>query len=143
MLLKPLIALAGAGSLLAACTDHPHTEHNAAGGAAIGALAGAVIGNNVGGGTPGTGAAIGAAVGGSAGAVKGCREHGGCGAACAQPPPVLRRTRRPVLLLRPPPADITGKTAARVEAGRSRRVLKPAKGGPAAALCHAREGLKR
>lgn len=79
-MLKPLIALAGAGLLAGACTTTGAVERNAAGGAALGALAGAVIGNNVGSGDAGTGAAIGAAIGGAAGAIKGCREDGGCGA---------------------------------------------------------------
>src|SRR5258708_11670966 len=86
MLLKPLIAMAGAGVLAAACTTTGNTERNAAGGAAIGALAGAVIGNNVGHGDAGSGALLGAAVGGTVGAAKGCREDGGCGA-----PPTPRR----------------------------------------------------
>ena len=76
----PLIAIAGAGLLAAACTTTGAVERNAAGGAALGALAGAVIGNNVGDGDAGTGALVGAAIGGTAGAVKGCREDGGCGA---------------------------------------------------------------
>ena len=80
MLLKQMIALAGAGVLMTACTATGNTERNAAGGAALGALAGAVIGNNVGNGDAGTGALVGAAIGGSVGAVKGCREDGGCGA---------------------------------------------------------------
>lgn len=79
-MLKPLIALAGAGVLVAACADDPHTTNTTLGGAALGAVAGAVVGNNVGSGNAATGAAIGAALGGAAGAVKGCRDQGGCGA---------------------------------------------------------------
>src|SRR5690606_27899792 len=45
-MLKPLIAVASAGLLAAACTTTGNVERNAAGGAALGALAGAVIGNN-------------------------------------------------------------------------------------------------
>lgn len=78
--LKPLIAIAGAGLLAAACTTTGNVERNAGVGAALGGLAGAVIGNNVGGGDAGTGAAIGAALGGGAGALRGCRQDGGCGA---------------------------------------------------------------
>ena len=73
MLIKPFIALAGAGALLCACADDPHTTNTAIGGAALGAVAGAVIGNNV-------GALIGAAAGGLLGAAKGCAVQGGCGA---------------------------------------------------------------
>jgi hypothetical protein len=80
MLLKPVIALAGAGVLLTACASDPHTTNTALGGAALGAVAGAVIGNNVGSGSAATGAAVGALVGGAAGAVKGCNDQGGCGA---------------------------------------------------------------
>ena len=58
-MLRPLIALAGAGLLASACTTTGNVEANAAGGAALGALAGAVIGYNVGSGDAGTGAAIG------------------------------------------------------------------------------------
>ena len=79
-LIAPVVAIAGAGALVAACADDPHTTNTTLGGAAIGALAGAVIGNNTGSGNAATGAAIGAAVGGAAGAVKGCRDEGGCGA---------------------------------------------------------------
>lgn len=82
-MLKPLIALAGAGVLTAACASDPHTTNTTLGGAALGGLAGAVIGNNVGSGNAATGAAIGAALGGAAGAVKSCRDQGGCGAAPA------------------------------------------------------------
>ena len=71
---KPLIAIAGAGLLAAACTTTGNVERNAAGGAALGALAGAVIGNNVGAGDAGTGAAIGAVVGGAAGAIRGSQQ---------------------------------------------------------------------
>lgn len=80
LMYKTLIALAGAGLLIAACTTTGNVERNAAGGAALGAVAGAVIGNNTGSGDAGTGAAIGAVVGGAAGAIKGCRDDGGCGA---------------------------------------------------------------
>jgi hypothetical protein len=80
MLLKPLIALAGAGALLCACADDPHTTNTTLGGAAIGAVAGAVIGNNTGSGNAATGALIGGALGAAAGAVKGCNDQGGCGA---------------------------------------------------------------
>ncbi|SRR5258708_23265114 len=80
MLLKPLIALAGAGALLCACADDPHTTNTTLGGAAIGAVAGAVIGNNVGGHNAAGGALIGGALGAAAGAVKGCHDQGGCGA---------------------------------------------------------------
>jgi uncharacterized protein YcfJ len=87
MLLKPmiapLVALAGAGALLSACADDPHTTNTTVGGAALGAIAGAVIGNNTGSGNAATGALIGAAVGGAAGAVKGCHDQGGCGSAAA------------------------------------------------------------
>jgi uncharacterized protein YcfJ len=82
-MLKPLIALAGASVLVAACADDPHTTNTTLGGAAIGAVAGAVIGNNTGSGNAATGALIGAAVGGAAGAVKGCHDQGGCGSATA------------------------------------------------------------
>jgi len=77
--LAPAIAMAGAGALLTACADDPHTTNTTLGGAALGAVAGAVIGNNVGSGNAATGAAVGALVGGAAGAVKGCRDEGGCG----------------------------------------------------------------
>jgi len=87
-LIAPVVALAGAGALVAACADDPHTTNTTLGGAALGAVAGAVIGNNVGSGNAATGAAIGALVGGSAGAVKGCRDEGGCG---AQPAPNRRQ----------------------------------------------------
>jgi len=80
-MIKPVIALAGASVLVAACADDPHTTNTALGGAALGAVAGAVIGNNVGSGNAATGAAVGAALGGAAGAVKGCHDQGGCGAA--------------------------------------------------------------
>jgi hypothetical protein len=70
MLLKPLIALAGAGALLCACADDPHTTNTALGGAAIGAVAGAVISHN-----PASGALIGAAAGGLLGAATGCSDH--------------------------------------------------------------------
>ena len=80
-MLKSWIALAGAGMLLTACANDPHTTNTTLGGAAIGAVAGAVIGNNTGSGNAATGALIGAAVGGAAGAVKGCNDQGGCGAA--------------------------------------------------------------
>ncbi|HEV7384752.1 MAG TPA: YMGG-like glycine zipper-containing protein [Phenylobacterium sp.] len=76
---KPLIALAGAGALLCACADDPHTTNTTLGGAAIGAVAGAVIGNNTGSGNAATGALIGGALGAAAGAVKGCHDQGGCG----------------------------------------------------------------
>nr|MEA2799385.1 hypothetical protein [Phenylobacterium sp.] len=79
MLLKPLIAVAGAGALLCACADDPHTTNTTLGGAAIGAVAGAVIGNNTGSGNAATGALIGGALGAAAGAVKGCHDQGGCG----------------------------------------------------------------
>ena len=79
MMLKPLIALAGAGALLCACADDPHTTNTTLGGAALGAVAGAVIGNNTGSGNAATGALIGGAVGAAAGAVKGCHDQGGCG----------------------------------------------------------------
>jgi hypothetical protein len=78
MLLKPIIALAGAGALLCACADDPHTTNRAVGGAALGAIAGAVIGNNVGAHNPASGALIGAAAGGLIGAAKGCADQGGC-----------------------------------------------------------------
>lgn len=81
MLLKPLIAVAGAGALLCACAEDPHTTNTAIGGAALGAVAGAVIGNNVGAHNPASGALIGAAAGGLLGAAKGCADQGGCGAA--------------------------------------------------------------
>ena len=77
--LAPAIAMVGAGALLTACADDPHTTNTTLGGAALGAVAGAVIGNNVGSGNAATGAAGGALVGGAAGAVKGCRDEGGCG----------------------------------------------------------------
>ena len=79
MMFKPLIALAGAGALLCACADDPHTTNTTLGGAAIGAVAGAVIGNNTGSGNAATGALIGGALGAAAGAVKGCHDQGGCG----------------------------------------------------------------
>lgn len=82
-MLKSMIALAGAGVLLSACANDPHTTNTALGGAALGAVAGAVIGNNVGSGSAGTGAVVGALVGGAAGAVKGCHDQGGCGANAA------------------------------------------------------------
>ena len=78
-MMKSWIALAGAGMLLAACANDPHTTNTTLGGAAIGAVAGAVIGNNVGGGDAATGALIGAGMGAAAGAVKGCADQGGCG----------------------------------------------------------------
>lgn len=81
MMLKPLIALAGAGALLCACADDPHTTNTTLGGAALGAVAGAVIGNNTGSGNAATGALIGGALGAAAGAVKGCHDQGGCGSA--------------------------------------------------------------
>jgi hypothetical protein len=77
---KSVIALAGAGLLLTACANDPHTTNTALGGAALGAVAGAVIGNNVGSGDAASGAVVGAVVGGAAGAVKGCSDQGGCGA---------------------------------------------------------------
>jgi phage tail tape-measure protein len=80
MLLRPFVAIAGAGALLCACADDPHTTNTALGGAAIGAVAGAVIGNNVGAHNPASGALIGAAAGGLIGAAKGCADQGGCGA---------------------------------------------------------------
>jgi hypothetical protein len=80
MLLKPLIAVAGAGALLCACADDPHTTNTTLGGAAIGAVAGAVIGNNVGAHNAASGALIGAVAGGALGAAKGCADQGGCGA---------------------------------------------------------------
>ena len=76
MLLKPLIALAGAGALCCACADDPHTTNTAVGGAAIGAIAGAVIGNNVGAHNPASGALIGAAAGGLIGRGQGLRRPG-------------------------------------------------------------------
>jgi hypothetical protein len=78
-MLKPLIALAGAGLLVSACASDPHTTNTTLGGAALGAVAGAVIGNNVGSGNAATGALIGAGVGAAAGAAKGCNDQGGCG----------------------------------------------------------------
>jgi hypothetical protein len=81
MFLRPLLAVAGAGALLCACADDPHTTNTAIGGAAIGAVAGAVIGNNVGAHNPASGALIGAAAGGLIGAAKGCADQGGCGGA--------------------------------------------------------------
>jgi YmgG-like glycine-zipper protein len=87
-MLKPLIALAGAGAVVAACAGDPHTTSTTLGGAALGAIAGAVIGNNTGAGDAAAGAAIGAAVGGAAGAVKGCYDQGGCG---AHPAPYRRQ----------------------------------------------------
>jgi phage tail tape-measure protein len=79
-MLKPLIALVGAGALLCACAEDPHTTNTALGGAALGAVAGAVIGNNTGAHNPASGALIGAAAGGLLGAAKGCADQGGCGA---------------------------------------------------------------
>jgi len=79
-MLKPLIALAGASVLVAACADDPHTTNTTLGGAAIGAAAGALIGSATGG-TAATGALIGGGVGAAAGAVKGCHDQGGCGGA--------------------------------------------------------------
>ena len=79
-MLKPIIAIAGAGLLAAACSSTGHTERSALGGAALGALAGTAIGAVSGDVGVGTGAAVGAAVGGTVGAVKGCRDEGGCGA---------------------------------------------------------------
>jgi phage tail tape-measure protein len=79
-MLKPIIAIVGAGLLASACTTSGHTERSALGGAALGALGGAAIGAISGDVGVGTGAAVGAAVGGTVGAVKGCREDGGCGA---------------------------------------------------------------
>jgi len=79
---KSLIALAGAGALVAACSSYDMqspVNRSAATGAALGALAGAAIGNNTGGGSAATGAAIGAVVGGVAGAAVGCQQQGGCG----------------------------------------------------------------
>jgi uncharacterized protein YcfJ len=81
MLLKPIVALAGASVLLCACANDPHTTNSAVGGAALGALAGAVIGNNTGSGNAATGALVGAVAGGAIGAVKACHDEGGCGAA--------------------------------------------------------------
>jgi uncharacterized membrane protein len=78
-MLKPLIALAGAGLLVSACANDPHTTNTTLGGAALGAVAGAVIGNNTGSGNAATGALIGGALGAAAGAVKGCNDQGGCG----------------------------------------------------------------
>jgi hypothetical protein len=78
-MLKPLIALVGASSLLAACAGDPHTTNTTLGGAGIGALAGAVIGGATGGSAL-TGALIGGGVGAAAGAYKGCHDQGGCGA---------------------------------------------------------------
>src|SRR6185437_13867370 len=69
LMLKPLIALAGASVLVAACADDPHTTNTTLGGAALGAVAGAVVGNNLAHGSTLGGAAIGAAIGGAAGAV--------------------------------------------------------------------------
>ncbi|MDB5445019.1 MAG: hypothetical protein JWQ97_336 [Phenylobacterium sp.] len=79
-MLKPLIALAGASILVAACADDPHTTNTTLGGAAIGAVAGAVIGGATGG-SAATGALIGGGVGAAAGAYKGCHDQGGCGSA--------------------------------------------------------------
>jgi phage tail tape-measure protein len=76
---KPLVALAGASVLVAACADDPHTTNTTLGGAALGAVAGAVIGNNTGSGNAATGALIGGALGAAAGAYKGCHDQGGCG----------------------------------------------------------------
>ena len=78
-MLKPIIAIVGAGLLASACTSSGHTERSALGGAALGALGGAAIGEISGDVGVGTGAAVGAAVGGTVGAVKGCRDEGGCG----------------------------------------------------------------
>ena len=115
-MLRPLIALAGAGLLAGACTTTGNTERNAAGGAALGALAGAAIGAVSGDVGVGTGAAVGAAVGGTVGAVKGCREDGGCGASVAEPQAVLRRARGPLLLLRPRDRPVLlGKRLARAD----------------------------
>ena len=61
-MLKPIIAIAGAGLLAAACTSTGHTERSALGGAALGALAGTAIGAVSGDVGVGTGAAVGAAV---------------------------------------------------------------------------------
>jgi phage tail tape-measure protein len=77
-MLKPLIALFGASTLLVACADDPHTTNTTLGGAALGAVAGAV-GNNVGSGNAATGALVGGALGAAAGAYKGCHDQGGCG----------------------------------------------------------------
>jgi phage tail tape-measure protein len=82
-MLKPIIALAGAGALLCACADDPHTTNTALGGAALGGIAGAIIGNNVGAHNPATGALIGAVAGGALGVAKGCADQGGCGAKAA------------------------------------------------------------
>jgi hypothetical protein len=79
-MLKSLIAVAGASTLLAACANDPHTTNTTLGGAALGAVAGAVIGNNVGSGSAATGALVGGALGAAAGAYKGCHDQGGCGA---------------------------------------------------------------
>ena len=73
------IGIAAAGALLAACSEDPHVQNSALGGAAIGALAGAVIGNNTGSGNAATGALIGGAAGAALGAAKGCADVGGCG----------------------------------------------------------------
>jgi len=79
-MMKPIIAMVGAGILAAGCTSSGHVERSAVGGAALGGLAGAAIGAVSGDVGVGTGAAVGAAVGGTVGAVKGCRDEGGCGA---------------------------------------------------------------
>jgi hypothetical protein len=78
---KPLIALAGASVLVAACADDPHTTNTTLGGAAIGAAAGAILGGAAG--NPAAGALIGGGVGAAAGAYKGCHDQGGCGASRA------------------------------------------------------------
>ena len=72
------ISLAAAAVLVTACSDDPHVQNSALGGAAIGALAGAVIGNNTGNGNAATGALIGGAAGAAIGAAKGCSDIGGC-----------------------------------------------------------------
>lgn len=77
-MLKSWIALAGAGMLVTACANDPHTTNTTLGGAAIGAVGGAAI-SAIAGGNAGTGALIGAGVGAAAGAVKGCHDQGGCG----------------------------------------------------------------
>jgi hypothetical protein len=78
-MLKSWIALAGAGMLVTACANDPHTTNTTLGGAAIGAVGGAAI-SAIAGGNAGTGALVGAGVGAAAGAVKGCHDQGGCGA---------------------------------------------------------------
>src|SRR5437868_1068173 len=62
VMLKPIIAMVGAGVLAAACTSTGNVERNAAGGAVLGGLAGAAIGAVSGDVGVGTGAAVGAAV---------------------------------------------------------------------------------